>query len=55
MRFKRAVGKSGHLQELRHRRYFETTQEKAKRKTAQARRRARIMRARMRKFQQYQQ
>ena len=31
-RFKREVNKSGHLMELRHRRYFENSQEKKKRK-----------------------
>merc|ERR1719327_109145 len=31
-RFKRAVSNSGHLQELRHKRYFENKQERKKRK-----------------------
>ena len=36
-RFKREVNKSGHLMELRHRRYFENSQERKKRKIVQAR------------------
>ena len=36
-RFKREVNKSGHLMELRHRRYFENSQEKVKRKVKEAR------------------
>eukprot|EP00611_Tribonema_gayanum_P000543 TRINITY_DN1038_c0_g1_i4.p2 TRINITY_DN1038_c0_g1~~TRINITY_DN1038_c0_g1_i4.p2 ORF type:complete len:130 (-),score=46.76 TRINITY_DN1038_c0_g1_i4:183-521(-) len=49
-RFKRAVGRSGHMQELKYRRYFETTQERKKRKATLARKRARIARSKMRKF-----
>ena len=36
-RFKREVNKSGHLQTLRHKRYFENSQERKKRKIVQAR------------------
>ena len=36
-RFKREINKSGHLMELRHRRYFENSQERKKRKIVQAR------------------
>jgi small subunit ribosomal protein S21 len=36
-RFKREVNKSGHLMELRHRRYFENSQEKVKRKVKEGR------------------
>jgi len=36
-RFKREVSKSGHLMELRHRRYFENSQEKKKRKVKEGR------------------
>lgn len=49
-RFKREVNKSGHLMELRHRRYFENSQEKKKRKIKEARMRRkfeRIARRRM--------
>ncbi|KAG5179671.1 ribosomal protein S21-domain-containing protein [Tribonema minus] len=49
-RFKRAVARSGHMQELRYRRYFETTQERKKRKATLARKRARIARSKARKF-----
>merc|ERR1712032_291739 len=35
-RFKKEVNKSGHLKELRHRRYFENSQEKKKRKKKDA-------------------
>jgi small subunit ribosomal protein S21 len=49
-RFRRAVSKSGHLQELKHRRFFENSQEKKKRKETQARRRNRILKARARKM-----
>merc|ERR1719297_392450 len=43
-RFKREVNQSGHLMELRHKRYFENSQEKAKRKIVQARNRKRLER-----------
>ena len=43
-RFKREVNKSGHLMELRHKRYFENSQEKKKRKIVQARNRKRLER-----------
>ena len=49
-RFKREVSKSGHLMELRHRRYFENSQEKRKRKVKEGRMRRkfeRIARRRM--------
>mmetsp|Transcript_6533 Transcript_6533/g.7247 ORF Transcript_6533/g.7247 Transcript_6533/m.7247 type:complete len:109 (+) Transcript_6533:113-439(+) len=36
-RFKRAVSNSGHLMELRHKRYFENKQEKTKRKVKEGR------------------
>ncbi|CDF36909.1 unnamed protein product [Chondrus crispus] len=43
-RFKKDVSKSGHLFELRRRRYFETNTEKRIRKAAAARRKAKIAR-----------
>jgi small subunit ribosomal protein S21 len=43
-RFKREVNKSGHLMELRHRRYFENAVEKRKRKVKEARMRKRLER-----------
>eukprot|EP00587_Corethron_hystrix_P016798 CAMPEP_0113305966 /NCGR_PEP_ID=MMETSP0010_2-20120614/5404_1 /TAXON_ID=216773 ORGANISM="Corethron hystrix, Strain 308" /NCGR_SAMPLE_ID=MMETSP0010_2 /ASSEMBLY_ACC=CAM_ASM_000155 /LENGTH=76 /DNA_ID=CAMNT_0000160535 /DNA_START=228 /DNA_END=458 /DNA_ORIENTATION=- /assembly_acc=CAM_ASM_000155 len=43
-RFKREVNKSGHLMELRHRRHFENSVEKKKRKIVQARNRKRFER-----------
>ncbi|VEU44066.1 unnamed protein product [Pseudo-nitzschia multistriata] len=36
-RFKRAVSNSGHMMELRHKRYFENSQEKKKRKIKEGR------------------
>eukprot|EP01083_Nonionella_stella_P006790 19662_1 len=36
-RFKREVNKSGHLQDLRHKRFFENSQDRKKRKIVQAR------------------
>jgi ribosomal protein S21 len=36
-RFKREVSKSGHLMELRHKRYFENSQEEKKRKIKEGR------------------
>ena len=49
-RFKREVNKSGHLIELRHRRYFENSQEKRKRKLVQARNRKRLERMNKRRM-----
>merc|ERR1712129_586003 len=49
-RFKREVNKSGHLMELRHRRYFENAQAKKKRKIVQARNRKRIERMNKRRM-----
>ena len=43
-RFKKEVLKSGHLFELKRRRYFETNTEKRLRKSAQSKRKARISR-----------
>mmetsp|Transcript_21682 Transcript_21682/g.32368 ORF Transcript_21682/g.32368 Transcript_21682/m.32368 type:complete len:111 (-) Transcript_21682:47-379(-) len=43
-RFKREVNKSGHLFELRHRRHFENTQERKKRKIREAGMRRRMER-----------
>ena len=43
-RFKREVSKSGHLFELRHKRYFENTQERKKRKIREAGMRRRMER-----------
>mmetsp|Transcript_18496 Transcript_18496/g.33497 ORF Transcript_18496/g.33497 Transcript_18496/m.33497 type:complete len:113 (-) Transcript_18496:45-383(-) len=43
-RFKREVSKSGHLMELRHRRYFENSQEKRKRKVKEGRMRRKFER-----------
>jgi small subunit ribosomal protein S21 len=49
-RFKREVNKSGHMMELRHRRYFENSQEKIKRKVKEARMRKRLERMNKRKM-----
>eukprot|EP00614_Pseudopedinella_elastica_P010839 CAMPEP_0172590216 /NCGR_PEP_ID=MMETSP1068-20121228/8649_1 /TAXON_ID=35684 /ORGANISM="Pseudopedinella elastica, Strain CCMP716" /LENGTH=125 /DNA_ID=CAMNT_0013385949 /DNA_START=90 /DNA_END=467 /DNA_ORIENTATION=+ len=43
-RFKREVNSSGHLMELRHRRYFENSQDIKKRKIKEARRRVKMER-----------
>lgn len=51
-RFKREVNKSGHLMELRHRRYFETPQEKTKRKMKEARMRMKFERIQKRRMAQ---
>jgi small subunit ribosomal protein S21 len=51
-RFKREVNKSGHLMELRHKRYFENTQEKKKRKVKEARLRIKFERMQRRKLAQ---
>ena len=50
-RFKREVNKSGHLMELRHRRYFENSQEKKKRKVKEGRMRKRLERMQKRRMQ----
>lgn len=49
-RFKREVNKSGHLMELRHRRYFENGQEKKKRKIKEGRMRKRLERMQRRRM-----
>jgi small subunit ribosomal protein S21 len=51
-RFKREVNKSGHLMELRHRRYFENSQEKAKRKLREGRIRKKFERMQRRRQNQ---
>jgi small subunit ribosomal protein S21 len=51
-RFKREINKSGHLMELRHRRYFENSQEKAKRKIKEGRLRKKFERMQRRRMQQ---
>jgi small subunit ribosomal protein S21 len=43
-RFKREVNKSGHLMDLRHRRHFENSQEKVKRKVKEGRMRVKFER-----------
>ena len=50
-RFKREVNKSGHLMELRHRRHFENSQEKKKRKIKEGRMRIRMERMNRRRMQ----
>jgi len=45
------VNKSGHLMDLRFRRYHESNQEKIKRKAVQAKRKARMERLSLRKGQ----
>ena len=49
-RFKREVNKSGHLMELRHRRTFENSQEKRKRKIKEGRMRAKFERMQRRRM-----
>jgi small subunit ribosomal protein S21 len=49
-RFKREVNKSGHLMELRHRRHFENSQERAKRKVKEARLRKKFERMNRRRL-----
>jgi small subunit ribosomal protein S21 len=49
-RFKREVSKSGHLMELRHKRYFENSQEKAKRKIKEGRLRKKFERMNRRRM-----
>eukprot|EP00584_Thalassiosira_punctigera_P014646 CAMPEP_0172548994 /NCGR_PEP_ID=MMETSP1067-20121228/18174_1 /TAXON_ID=265564 ORGANISM="Thalassiosira punctigera, Strain Tpunct2005C2" /NCGR_SAMPLE_ID=MMETSP1067 /ASSEMBLY_ACC=CAM_ASM_000444 /LENGTH=111 /DNA_ID=CAMNT_0013336305 /DNA_START=107 /DNA_END=442 /DNA_ORIENTATION=+ len=51
-RFKREVNKSGHLMDLRHKRYFENSQERKKRKIVQARFRKRMERMQARRMRQ---
>lgn len=50
-RFKRAVQNSGHLMELRHKRYFENSQEKKKRKIKQGRLRRKFERMNRKRMQ----
>jgi len=47
--FKREVNKRGHLMDLRHKRYFENSQDRKKRKIVQARFRIRMERMNARK------
>ena len=49
-RFKREVNKSGHLMDLRHKRYFENSQDRKKRKIVQARFRVRMERMQARRM-----
>mmetsp|Transcript_55865 Transcript_55865/g.161808 ORF Transcript_55865/g.161808 Transcript_55865/m.161808 type:complete len:110 (+) Transcript_55865:162-491(+) len=49
-RFKREVNKSGHLMELRHKRYFENSQERKKRKVKEARMRIKFERMQRRRM-----
>ena len=49
-RFKREVNKSGHLMDLRHRRHFENSQEKKKRKVKEGRMRAKFERMQRRRM-----
>lgn len=49
-RFKREVNKSGHLMELRHKRFFENPQEKKKRKVKEARMRKKFERMQRRRM-----
>jgi len=49
-RFKREINKSGHLMELRHKRYFENTQEKKKRKIKEGRMRKKFERINKRRM-----
>uniref|UniRef100_A0A7S2Q4E9 30S ribosomal protein S21 n=1 Tax=Skeletonema marinoi TaxID=267567 RepID=A0A7S2Q4E9_9STRA len=51
-RFKREVNKSGHLMDLRHKRYFENSQDRKKRKIVQARIRKRLERMNARRMNQ---
>eukprot|EP01082_Thalassiosira_pseudonana_P001288 g1632.t1 g1632 contig10:2474700-2475724(+) len=51
-RFKREVNKSGHLMDLRHKRYFENSQDRKKRKIVQARIRKRLERMQARRLRQ---
>lgn len=49
-RFKREINKSGHLMELRHKRYFENPQERKKRKVKEARLRKKFERMNKRRM-----
>lgn len=49
-RFKREISKSGHLMDLRHKRYFESTQEKKKRKVKEGRLRKKFERMQRRRM-----
>jgi small subunit ribosomal protein S21 len=49
-RFKREINKSGHLMELRHKRYFENPQERKKRKVKEARLRIKFERMNKRRM-----
>ena len=49
-RFKREVNQSGHLMELRHRKHFENSQEKKKRKIKEGRMRIRFERMQKRRM-----
>jgi ribosomal protein S21 len=49
-RFKRAVSNSGHLMELRHKRYFENSQERKIRKVKEARMRIKFERMQRRRM-----
>jgi small subunit ribosomal protein S21 len=49
-RFKREINKSGHLMDLRHRRYFENSQEKKKRKVKEGRLRRKFERMQRRRM-----
>ena len=49
-RFKRAVSNSGHLMELRHKRYFENSQERQIRKVKEARMRIKFERMQRRRM-----
>ena len=54
-RFKREVNKSGHLMELRHRRHFENSQDRKKRKIKEARMRIKFERLQKRRMMKQQQ
>ena len=54
-RFKREVNKSGHLMELRHRRHFENSQDRKKRKIKEGRMRKKFERLQRRRMMQQQQ
>ncbi|KAG7363662.1 30S ribosomal protein S21 [Nitzschia inconspicua] len=49
-RFKREINKSGHLMDLRHKRYFENSQEKKKRKVKEGRLRRKFERMQRRRM-----
>ncbi|CAM9716881.1 unnamed protein product [Ectocarpus sp. 12 AP-2014] len=54
MRFRRTVSRSGHLQELRWKRHFETNAERKKRKVKENKRKERIQRTRERRAKEMQ-